>query len=562
MTIQNGPEREPLKKFPLVINQFSRPRGQRLAAALLAASLVLPAGAAAEEKVCERVLDDPAGSVIQIPCMPLETMGDQPVFMSGPVTDQALIPGSLVYQPPKVFRTIGPPCDPKSKKQKIIIIHVGDLHGNFDLVDDKYSRIRAYYKRGKKVNPYTLFINGGDDHEKGSVAEQLSQGQAVIEVAAAMGFDVRTLGNHDFAWGEKHALEYSRDAQALVLSANTRYLGSDASAFGAQDYGVLKVGCLKLGFFGMVSSPWNELDEAYEGVYFPDFLNSYSYNSIARSIVEAHRGEVDLLIMVSHLKTGDNVRLVKAVPGIDLVLGAHSHDGPGFIDAGGVPVVLPHFYADGANRINIMVDLATRKILKFKNTAVPIKDLGGVDRETHNAIAAIVARYVPDAEKPVAYLQKPLDAPIMAQIAARAVLLRHKADAALLDPARVNINHLPEPGPLTLQNFQNMYTIERQKPYTQGITSFYMAEVNGADLTAMRSQLTGWAYSGPAAPDSWDVYRLVLQKGPALNPGLFFPAGVTLRNVTPLAEAWETLAAYAADRTAAGFYFDTDKELH
>ena len=72
-----------------------------------------------------------------------------------------------------------------------------------------------------------MFTGGGDDYEKGSVAEQLSEGQATLEVMRAMKLDVRVLGNHDFAWSAEHTATYSRDPHAIVLSSNIEYIGEN-----------------------------------------------------------------------------------------------------------------------------------------------------------------------------------------------------------------------------------------------------------------------------------------------------------------------------------------------
>lgn len=125
-----------------------------------------------------------------------------------------------------VAKAIGPACTGVSTTQKVSFVHVGDTHARFDLAEDSYSRIRAFLKRVRLENPYTLFTNAGDDHEKGSVAEQYSRGSAVTEATFAMQYDVRTIGNHDFAWGVDHLLAYSRDPYGMVLSSNTRYDGA------------------------------------------------------------------------------------------------------------------------------------------------------------------------------------------------------------------------------------------------------------------------------------------------------------------------------------------------
>jgi len=454
-----------------------------------------------------------------------------------------------------------PGCDPSRKRQRITFVHVGDMHANFGFPADKYSRIRAYYLATRKENPYTFFTNAGDDHEKGSLAEPLTHGQAVSEVTPAMDFDVRTLGNHDFAWGEKHLLDFSRDSRALVLASNTRYLGDNAKAFGGKEFGILKAGCLRVGFFGMLSPPWNELDENYNDEYFPAFQTSYAYEYVARKIVETYRGEVDLLVMVSHLKYIDDLALAQAVPGIDLVLGGHSHTGAQAQKVGNTLVVQPNYFADGVTRVDLDVDLASRKILSVKRKEKTVASLGEIDPAMHQTIAAVLAKYAPDARKTVAYLDYARDAQGTAWIAAKAAMSVHKADAALLDPGRVYQYRLLPLGAVTPQDILDVYSSERQKPDTPGINSFYLAEVSGESLKTMRDRQNTWVYSGPAAPDPEGLYRLILQKGPALDPGVFFPDTVSLQNVKFLSEAWETLTADAEGRTAACLHLDTSRPL-
>jgi len=471
-------------------------------------------------------------------------------------------PGQASPEPPAMVQgPADPDCDPAWKTQKLTFVHVGDLHANFELPEDKYSRIRAYYKETRKKNPFTLFTNAGDDHEKGSLAEHYTQGQVILEATAAMDFDVRNLGNHDFAWGEKHTLDFSRDARALVLASNTRYTGDDSGAFGGREFGILKVGCLRVGFFGMVGPPWNELNEFHEDDYFPAFHTSYDYADTARRLVEAHRGEVDVMVMLSHLKAGDDIRVTQAVPGIDLVLGGHSHGGPRLTKVGKTLVLQPDYYGESLTRVDMVVDLASRKVSSSKRSEQRVNRLTQVDPAVHQVIAALLAKYAPDARKPVAYLKSSQNSRETALLAAQAAIARHKADAALLDPGLGNFHHPLLLGRVTPQILVSFYSNERQKPGTPGWTSFYLAEVSGADLQAMRARQGKWVYSGPASPDPGGTYRLVLQKGAALNPGIFFPASVKLGAVSFLAEAWETMAAYGADRNAACLYMNTDKSI-
>ncbi|MEI6704070.1 MAG: metallophosphoesterase [Deltaproteobacteria bacterium] len=462
---------------------------------------------------------------------------------------------------------IGPACSGSATTQKVSFVHSGDLHANFNLVDDKYSKIRAYAEKVRLENPYTIFTNSGDDFEKGSVAEQYSRGSAVTEATLAMQFDVRTIGNHDFAWGVERLLSFSRDPHSLVLSSNTHYDGADAQGLGSVDYGVLQVGCLKIGFFGLVGPSWNELDYETEVDYLPSLRTSFNYAAVAKSIVDEHRGDVDLMVMVSHLGNYWDKVIAVEVPGIDLVLGGHSHlpptqetvstTSPMQVIINNTLVVLPNFYGEGVTRVDMDVNLATHSVISSyqqKN----ITELTDIDSTVHQAISDILTKYASDAQQTIAYLENTQDNHGMASIAAKAAIKEFSADAALLDQDRADPYWTLSFGDVSKQDLINSYFVERQPSNTPGISALYMVEVSGESLQLMKGQHPEWAYAGPATPTAGSVYKVIVHKGVALNPASFF-TGVNFRSgVTLLSETWEMLANYGAERTAACLSLDTD----
>ncbi len=153
-----------------------------------------------------------------------------------------------------------PACDPSATSQRLTFVHVNDLHANYTPVGEAdvspWSRVRHFYERTRVESPYTIFTDGGDDHEKGSVAELLSEGRSTLELVQAMAFDVRVIGNHDFAWSLDEVLDFSNDPHAVVLSGNHHMTGPDASRWGAEEFHVLTVGCVRVGFVGLTSEPW------------------------------------------------------------------------------------------------------------------------------------------------------------------------------------------------------------------------------------------------------------------------------------------------------------------
>ena len=217
--------------------------------------------------------------------------------------------------------------------QRLSFVHVNDQHSSFVTLGDisPWARQRGAFERARAANPFTLFTNAGDDHEKGSVAEHMAdgpEGSLVPELVRAMEFDVRTIGNHDFCHSVHNVAELTHDPVALVVVSNICPAATSTSlSWGAVRFGVRQVGALRVGFFGLVSRPWDELQrQPIELQYYePELLCDFAFERVARELVAAHRAEVDLLVHVSHLGLRGDVELCEAVGGIDIVLGGHSH---------------------------------------------------------------------------------------------------------------------------------------------------------------------------------------------------------------------------------------------
>ncbi|HAH07274.1 MAG TPA: hypothetical protein DCM05_12250 [Elusimicrobia bacterium] len=445
-----------------------------------------------------------------------------------------------------------PACKPKTREQKATFVHVSDLHSSYNplgAIESPYARIRGYYESVLKEQPFTLFTDGGDAYEKGSAAEQLSKGRSTRDIMHAMGFDVRMLGNHDFAWGPDELLAFSRDPRAITLASNVRYKGPSRERFGAVDYAEVQVGCVKVGCFGLLTRPWNERNEQFDGPYSDEFSMRYDFVERAREIVEAHRKDVQLLVMLSHLGLDDDRIVARAVPGIDVVLGAHTHDvlwDPQ--KEGGALVVQAGHEAAYIARLDLTYDLERSTVSAvsyrlLKNS--PGSDLPA-SRKLDKTVRKVLKEYAPRLREKAAELKQSRDAAGIGEIAARAARAVLNVDAVLIDTGTVWTTWTA--GALDQQDLYEAFKVERQPPDTPGFNSFYTAEVSGAELIGLRA---GLSYSGPEAIDPGGSYRLALQKSLA----------ATLAGAKPAGEAWTVLDAYAAMRTKSCLYLDVEETL-
>ena len=470
---------------------------------------------------------------------------------------------AIQMQRKETFADIGPTCEASATTQSVRFVHVADLHARFGYEEQYFSRIKAYYNQVANQTPHTLFTNGGDDYEKGTVAEQLSQGTATEEAIKAMQFDIRVVGNHDYAWGPEKLLSYSQDDKAIVLASNTRYEGEQLQDFAAVSFAKVQVGCVTLGVFGMTSVPWNELDEPQQDDPIPDFIKqfkmSWEWQQVAQSIVDQYRDDVDYMVMLSHLGVGLDTDMATEVAGIDLVLGGHTHGGESFdtLENGAI-VIQPDFYAKGITDLTLEFNLADKTSPVVNYQTIATETITERDEPTKQAIDEIMGRYAPDAQTEIAISENYPSAIELAEITALAAQHESSITAALLNPELVQKRWTP--GTLTQEDFHEAFYVERQPSNTPGFNAIYKVTVTGTDLTSMYASQPDWFLLTPDNIQATSNYDVALFKGAALNPELFFN-GVTFSNVEPIAEAWWLLDQYARFRTSQCLYLDTNSQL-
>ncbi len=462
-----------------------------------------------------------------------------------------------------------PSGDGSATTQKISFVHVSDVHAHYNPVrggSSPVARLRGYFEQVRRENPYTIFTNAGDDYEKGSIAEEVSRGMVTREIVKAMKYDVRTIGNHDFAWGIDELLAFSRDPFSIVLASNTKMTvdnsgGQPARLPGWTDYAVLQVGQVTIGFFGLVSKPWNEKDEQYEGEFYPGMpglRSDFDFVGVARDIIAKHRREVDLLVLVSHLGIEEDARLARETQGIDLILGGHTHtvmSEP--LRVKGTAIVHAGAWAENIGRFDIEYDLQQRCIRHSAFSLIPNREgETPVDEATEREVEKILQSYQGVLYDDFTHLYADQSKGAMAMLAARAAVETLGVDAAF-----VGLNTVRKEwrrGGLTKQDVFDVFTVEREPAGTPGFTSLYRLKITGEELARVKAALSESAYWGPVAPAPEAIYTVALQKAPALHQREYFGRRIGLSAPEPATELWDVLVRFASERSADRLSLDED----
>jgi 5'-nucleotidase len=155
---------------------------------------------------------------------------------------------------------------------------------------------------------------------QGSLFFTAYKGQVEAEMLNGIGIDAMVYGNHEFDLGPEALAKFIEVAEFPVISGNVDVSGDEMLKALAEDHLVLDVGGEPVAILGATTPDTTEISSPGETV---TFLDPVEY--LSGKVAELEGEGVDKIIVLSHLGTPDDVRVAESVPGIDLIVGGHSH---------------------------------------------------------------------------------------------------------------------------------------------------------------------------------------------------------------------------------------------
>ena len=215
----------------------------------------------------------------------------------------------------------------------ITILHTNDTHSQIDPLpaNDRnagkggVARRATLVKRIRKENANTLLVDAGDVLQ-GTPYFNFYKGEVEYKAMSAIGYDVGTLGNHEFDNGVEALAAALKFANFDIVSANYDVTGT-VLADRVKRYVVKTVAGIRIGLFGLGISPVALIIPAnFKGVTFIDPVIA------ARDVVEKLREEerCALVVCMSHLgyyesgQRGDSF-VASQIDGIDFIASGHTH---------------------------------------------------------------------------------------------------------------------------------------------------------------------------------------------------------------------------------------------
>jgi len=218
--------------------------------------------------------------------------------------------------------------------QHLTVLHTNDHHGRFwrnaqgeaglaarkTLVDAVRAEVRA---QGGQV----LLLDAGDVNT-GVPESDLQEAEPDFRGMSLLGYDAMAVGNHEFDRGQPTQQRQRSEWSSFAwLSANVQRDGTPVF----EPYRIFQLGALRVAVLGLTTEDTAKMDTArrYPGLQFEPAITA------AQRLVPQLRPQADVLIALSHLghyvdgrhgvSAPGDVELARAVPGIDVVVGGHSH---------------------------------------------------------------------------------------------------------------------------------------------------------------------------------------------------------------------------------------------
>eukprot|EP01025_Chloroclados_australasicus_P029724 TRINITY_DN296_c0_g1_i1.p1 TRINITY_DN296_c0_g1~~TRINITY_DN296_c0_g1_i1.p1 ORF type:complete len:590 (+),score=60.98 TRINITY_DN296_c0_g1_i1:246-1772(+) len=174
-------------------------------------------------------------------------------------------------------------------------------------------------------NP-TIVLDAGDQFT-GTVWNTFYQGQAAAELQNILGIDAMTLGNHDFDFGDDVLIPYLEMVDSPVLGACNIFTENATLAALIDKYTTFMLEypdgkTFKVGIIGIITPSTLSISAPSKGTTFGEAIPS-----LQECITEmkSNEGDIDVVIVLSHVGFAMDKSIAKEVEGADMVIGGHSH---------------------------------------------------------------------------------------------------------------------------------------------------------------------------------------------------------------------------------------------
>jgi 2',3'-cyclic-nucleotide 2'-phosphodiesterase / 3'-nucleotidase / 5'-nucleotidase len=352
------------------------------------------------------------------------------------------------------------------------LLGINDFHGQINTTKSvggkaagRADYLAAYLKSHESANPNTLMLHAGDSVGASAPASALMQDEPTIEILNKIGFDLGTLGNHEFDEGVDEMMRLIKGGShpdpdknfGEFEGASFPYVAANVVDEVTKEpildpYVIKEVGGVQVGFIGVVYSDTPDIvtPSGVEGVEFTD-----EATAINKYTAELKEQGIKSIVVVSHnpgtsntdgtSATGEVVDFANSVDDeVDVIFGGHSHQ---YLNSTVDGKLLVQAYSSGTAfaDVDLTIDLATKDIVSkkaeivttFQEGVTPDPEIKAIVDAAEAEVAPKINEVIGQAEVAMTRLQNEHGESVLGNLIADAMKAEMKSDFAFMNPGGI-----------------------------------------------------------------------------------------------------------------------------
>ncbi len=334
----------------------------------------------------------------------------------------------------------------------LTILHSNDLHARLTPLENRnggFAYLAALVKQQRAGCTDCIYLNAGD-LVQGTPVSTIFHGLPVYEIGNLLGFDVSTLGNHEFDYGWPQTQKFLATAKFPVVTANV--VNAQGKLMTSAPYIILKVNGLRVAVLGAMTDHLDTLTT-------PKLLGEWHTLPLVKTVrryAAELRPQSDLIVLLGHITDNEERTILETVPEIPVLVTGHVHKGmPEAATKDGRVLVRVRGYGEELGRLELKVDTEKKAAVEWnwKRIAVDstkIQPDPAVAKEVKHWEEEVTAR----VDKPLAISAKVFSKAEVKVLIERAMRDETGADFAFMNLGGVR-DILPE-GPLLVRHIWNI----------------------------------------------------------------------------------------------------------
>ncbi len=244
-----------------------------------------------------------------------------------------------------------------------------------------YARAAAVVRQIKDATGGKCLVVDCGDAIHGTGPAVWTKGAVIVPALNAMGVELMTPGNWEFGYGPEVLRDRIAEMGFPVIACNVERAATGEREFPASE--VREIDGVRVGFIGITSPIVTQTmpKKFGEGLRFSD-----GAESLPHCIDKLRREEqVELVVVVSHLGFPQEVKLVKEVEGIDVLLSAHTHDRLAAPVRVGKTLIIQSGF-DGSFLGQLNLEIANGQVCDFRHRLIEIAESIVPDAATERVV--------------------------------------------------------------------------------------------------------------------------------------------------------------------------------